>query len=285
MEAAMNWLCRFAAVGIALFPSANSVAVASTLNAALVTALVKMNGDYSTFTQYENATVAAETGHTRPAMDWSTLVGDIENQAKVIKAEPLSQAWASPPYWNISAMTCTSRATGIAELAPYIQRLETFLTDLQSDQQLLTNQLTQIYQSNQAIITLYSLIPKFQAIPEWGPPYAAQLLTLYTSVPPALGDIQTAVQKQKAVVTANINAVSSAIGGWRAELQQIERFTGPAPPGSYVRSCQGCNHDCTNLTCSCRTLSGNYTGSGINYNTCPGRSVENINGSLRCGTN
>jgi hypothetical protein len=51
MEAAMNWLCRFAAVGIALFPSANSVAVASTLNAALVTALVKMNGDYSTFTQ------------------------------------------------------------------------------------------------------------------------------------------------------------------------------------------------------------------------------------------
>jgi hypothetical protein len=82
MEAAMNWLCRFAAVGIALFPSANSVAVASTLNAALVTALVKMNGDYSTFTLYENATVAAETGHTRPAMDWSTLVGDIENQAK-----------------------------------------------------------------------------------------------------------------------------------------------------------------------------------------------------------
>jgi hypothetical protein len=65
MEAAMNWLCRFAAVGIALFPSANSVAVASTLNAALVTALVKMNGDYSTFTQYENATVAAETCHTR----------------------------------------------------------------------------------------------------------------------------------------------------------------------------------------------------------------------------
>lgn len=57
----------------------------------------------------------------------------------------------------------------------------------------------------------------------------------------------------------------------------------PTPPGDYAQTCEDCQHDCTFLTCSCRTTAGRPNRTGIVYSACPGHAVTNVDGRLTCG--
>lgn len=58
-----------------------------------------------------------------------------------------------------------------------------------------------------------------------------------------------------------------------------ERF----PPGNYHMTCQECNYQQGVLSCECRRIDGTWKVTRLDYKRqCPGDTLQNINGSLRC---
>jgi hypothetical protein len=282
----MNWICKLTLISILTLSLTLtlSVAYASTLPGALLSAIVELVNADKSLTNLRAAADAAVNNKPIPPGDWSKLVSSYQKSAQDLSASPLSQPIPPAQFWNLAGMNCAGRAKGISELTSFIPQLEATATTLQSDQQTITDQLNQVSQASDAIVYLGSILPKLSQTPFYGDLLAAQWLGIYTTVPQSLSTVKVALQKQQAVVANNIKVIAAAINGWESELQQIERFSNsPNPPGSYAQTCQGCRHDCTSLACSCRTIGGAYVQTSINYSACPGNSVENTNGALRCG--
>ena len=75
------------------------------------------------------------------------------------------------------------------------------------------------------------------------------------------------------------------------EPQLIERFcndTKPSnevgtPKGSFVESCKNTRQDGWVVSALCKTKSGSWSATKVNFQSCQNHSLTNLNGNLVCG--
>jgi len=66
-------------------------------------------------------------------------------------------------------------------------------------------------------------------------------------------------------------------------LPLVQRVNRQNPPGSYYKTCNACDWSGGLFVCKCDRIDGVPNWTAIDYNyRCPGHTLQNINGELKC---
>jgi hypothetical protein len=248
----------------------------------LVRAATELEQAYDTFSTINKAVNDAEN-NVKPTADFSAAAKKYEAIDSDVKAIQFPPELIAPNVTSVGPVnSCAARNTVILALSSGIEQLQSSIDTVNSETAEINKALADIQQAIALNVEIQKALPRIVAIPIWGDSISADVFSMTQRVQKAVGDTATPLNKRLKQNNATSQDLTGHLAAWQNSLNAAEQFSNaPTPGGSYAQSCNSCSHDCEQLICNCRRINGSYLRTRINYPPC--RSVENIDGNLRCG--
>lgn len=252
----------------------------------VVPGLIKATTDlyqaYETFSTVRKAADDANLLKVKPSVDTNDIkhkYSQAESEVGAIIFPPLP---AAPSLTQGPVNSCSSRAQAINALTAGLDNIQSSLNNLGEERAKINDAFNTLQKTTDAVIYIESVLPKIASVPIWGDGVAAEFFSMTKRIRESVGNSETPLKKRLTQNNSATGSLTAALTNWNGALNQARGFSSaPWPPGSYARSCGRCTVTCEQLECDCRRINGSIIRTKVNYPSCS--SVENADGSLRCG--